>query len=105
MAGFNRAVRVRERIVLDGHHFERITFDHCVLVFAATAPVQLEDCRFVGCQWLFEGAAALTVDFLRAMGLGGGEEVIAAALPFTAEGAVKVTAEVAKRSLEPATAQ
>lgn len=80
-------------------------FDHCVLVFAATAPVQLEDCRFVGCQWSFEGASALTVDFLRAMVLGGGGEVIAAALPFTAEGTLGVTAEVITRGMAPATAQ
>jgi hypothetical protein len=103
MVKFKKSLWTRERVILDGHHFEDSTFDHCVLVFSATAPVRLENCRFIACQWQFEGAAALTIDFLRALDFGGGDEVIAGLLPFSAEGRLQAIGEV-DRATPPASA-
>ena len=64
-------------IELDGSRFEECVFDQCMLRYAARAPVQLVNCRFISCSWNFEGAAGLTIDFLRALGQGGGVDVLA----------------------------
>ena len=75
MAKFNKSLWVQEEVEFDGHTFKNSTFERCTLIFAAKAPVKLEDCRFIQCRWVFKDSAALTIDFLRQMGTGGGEEV------------------------------
>jgi hypothetical protein len=52
-----------ERVVISGAHFERCMFVDCELVFDGR-PTRLIDNTFDGCRWLFEGAAATTLDLL-----------------------------------------
>ena len=52
-----------ERVVVSGAHFERCVFVDCELVFDGR-PTHLVDNTFDGCRWLFEGAAAVTLDLL-----------------------------------------
>ena len=53
----------RERVVLGGRRFERCAFADCELVFDGR-PVRLVDGSFERCRWTFEGAAAVTLDFV-----------------------------------------
>jgi hypothetical protein len=55
-----------ERVVLGGHRYERCSFVACVLVFDGR-PVELLDNSFEECSWAFEGAAAVTLDFLASL--------------------------------------
>ena len=58
-----------DTVVLDGTLFRKCKFDGgCTIIFRATSPTGLDGCAFSpSCQWRFEGAALLTLDFLRAM--------------------------------------
>lgn len=63
-----------ELILLDGHRFKRCVFRDCHLLFRGTAPVELTECRTEGeTQWLLNGHAALTLEYLQAFYHGGGE--------------------------------
>ena len=57
----------RTRVPLDGQRFEDCTFDDCDIVYAATGPVMLEGSTFNNCRYLFEGPAAETVKFMKAL--------------------------------------
>jgi hypothetical protein len=52
---------------LDGNGYTDCVFNRCHLIFSAAAPVSLVACKMDGCTWGFAGAAALTVDFVRAL--------------------------------------
>ncbi len=54
-----------QTIQLDFNSFERCTFENCVLVYAGVATVSLRYCIFRDCQWVFNGPAARTFDFVR----------------------------------------
>ena len=60
-------------VQLDGQRFEGCTFVNATLVFSAKAPVSMHRCVFQNVQWVLDGAAALTVNFLRALYHGAGE--------------------------------
>jgi hypothetical protein len=52
---------------LDGNSYINCVFDACHMIFSADAPVALVKCKMTRCTWGFSGAAALTVDFVKAL--------------------------------------
>jgi hypothetical protein len=68
---FTNTVFVDERIDLDGRSFQGCTFQQCELVYSGIAPLTLMDSAVNDCRWSFEGAAALTLDFMRALYMNG----------------------------------
>lgn len=70
----------KEPVNLNGNRFEGCTFNECELIFNGVGPVGLANCIFNNCKWTFQGPAADTVAFMKAlyaMG-GGGKELILA---------------------------
>ena len=65
-----------ERIILDGHTYDGCTFERCELVFFGAAVTTLTNNHMIDCTWRFEGNAALTLAFLRALAEGGAEEMV-----------------------------
>ena len=65
------------RIVLDYNEFERCTFITCTLVYNGNGGVGLVNSNIDNCQWVFEGPAGNTIQFMHgiyvAMGAGGRE--------------------------------
>ncbi len=62
-----------DQIHLDGNRYIRCTFERCVMVFSGVSPVALEGCSFIETTWTFDGAAALTVNFMKGLYHGAGE--------------------------------
>jgi hypothetical protein len=60
-------------IHLDGKRFVDCTFRACIMIFKAEGEVGMEGCTFDRVQWVFEGAAGTTINFLQAMYHGMGE--------------------------------
>lgn len=58
---------------IDGNSYHDCTFIRCRLVFSATAPVSITGCSFDNCDWVFDGAAELTLIYLSALYHGLGE--------------------------------
>jgi len=52
---------------LDGNRYTDCVFDACHIIFSAAAPVSLIRCKMDGCTWGLSGAAALTIDFVKAL--------------------------------------
>jgi hypothetical protein len=67
---------VGERIILDGHSYDGCTFERCELVFNGAAPTVLTNNDIIDCTWRFEGSAALTLAFLRALVAGGAADMV-----------------------------
>lgn len=64
-------------IRLDGCRFLDCSFEDCTLVYAGTAAVSLQGCRFgPGVRWTVDGPAAFTAAFLRALWQGGGRAIV-----------------------------
>lgn len=63
-----------QRVELDNKHFVQCRFARCVLVFGATGTLSLEQNEFTDCKWELTGAAATTIQFLRALYHGAGPE-------------------------------
>jgi hypothetical protein len=76
-----------EQIVLDGRTFDGCTFVRCELVFKGEAPTVLTNNSIVDCTWRFEGSAALTLAFLRALVDGGAADLVRNTLGVDAPGA------------------
>ena len=55
------------RVALDGNSFKGCTFDGCELVYSGGIPPALSGCSFSNFNMRFEGAAANTIAFLKAM--------------------------------------
>lgn len=64
------------KITLDGGTFKDCQFENCKLVYSGLLPVTLTGNSFAGCVWEFSGAARNTMDFMRALYVGGGKELI-----------------------------
>ncbi len=60
----------RREISIDGSSFVDCEFVDCKLVFGATAPVTFDGCTFDGSEWVFEGAASSTLEFLSVLSRG-----------------------------------
>jgi hypothetical protein len=70
------SVRTHETVSLDGGHFEDCEFRQCRLVYAGGAPPVFVGCRFDGCEWKFEGAAANTLAHLKIVWGSGGKALV-----------------------------
>jgi hypothetical protein len=56
-----------ESVELDGHEFIDCTFERCkIFYYGGPLPV-LGECKFGGCQFLFEKGAGNTLDMLRGL--------------------------------------
>jgi hypothetical protein len=53
-------------VATDGNSYFECTFVRCRLIFRADAPVILEDNVMEDCQWVLDGPALLTLQFLHA---------------------------------------
>lgn len=56
-----------ERVELDGNSFENCIFNGSTMYFTGSKPVSFLGCEFHDVRWEFSGAAALTVQFLKAL--------------------------------------
>ena len=68
----------KETVNLNGNQFDHCTFINCELIFNGVGSVGLTNCSFNHCRWTFQGPAADTVAFMKAlysMG-GGGKDLI-----------------------------
>lgn len=54
-------------IVLDYATLQNTNFINCKIVYRGGHPPNLDECDFISCEWIFEGAALNTVAFLRAL--------------------------------------
>jgi hypothetical protein len=59
----------RERVVLDGNEYDKCTFDLCELVYSGGPPPSFSNCSFTNFRIVFDGPAASTVAFLKAMSM------------------------------------
>ncbi len=67
-----------ETVALDGEHFADCDFRDCRLVYAGGEPPTFENCRFDGCEWKFDGAAARTLAHMKGVWAAGGKAPIQA---------------------------
>jgi len=56
-----------ERIDLNGNDFRHCKFVGCTMVFNGVGPYALEHNEITDCHWQFEGPAASTVAFMKAL--------------------------------------
>ena len=86
---------VDETVYLSGNHYVSCSFQRCTLVFDASGPVDLAHNSFDQCNWAFEGAAALTVEFMAALYQGagaGGRQLVEATFDQVRKGAAPTPA-------------
>lgn len=70
---YRNQVLENQEVQIDGNSFFGCTFRNCRMIFKATgAPVQMEDCKFEGVRWDFEGPAFQTLNFMTALHEGAG---------------------------------
>jgi hypothetical protein len=67
-----------ETITLDGESFADCEFRACRLVYSGGKPPHFESCRFDGCEWRFDGAAANTLAHLKLVWSVGGKPQVQA---------------------------
>src|ERR1700738_980866 len=72
MASYVENTFYGERILLDGHHFERNRFVNCVLVYGG-GPLQMVGNQLVGVRWEFIDAAGRTINLLSSFYQAGGD--------------------------------
>lgn len=65
-----------ETVVLDGEAFEACEFRDCRLVYSGGPTPSFANCRFDGCEWKFEGAAANTLAHLKVVWGAGAKAVV-----------------------------
>jgi hypothetical protein len=63
----SKLIYANQIVSLDGNRYTDCVFDTCHMIFSAAAPVSLVTSRIDGCTWGFSGAAALTIDFVKAL--------------------------------------
>jgi hypothetical protein len=56
-----------ETVALDGELFSDCEFRDCRMIYRGGEPPKFESCRFIECDWRFEGAAAHTLDFMKGL--------------------------------------
>ena len=67
---------IGETVVMDGLALQDCNFRDCRLVYRGGEPPKIRGCGFDGCRWEFDGAAALTLQFLAGLYHGGLEPVV-----------------------------
>jgi hypothetical protein len=65
-----------ETVALDGEVFSDCDFRDCRLVFSGGEPPVFEHCRFDGCDWKMDAAAARTLAHLKGVWAAGGKTQI-----------------------------
>ena len=60
-------------VVLDGNEYRSCILRKCKVVFRGTTTCSLSDTSFEGCEFGFDGPAALTINYMSAMYQGLGE--------------------------------
>lgn len=63
-------------IVLDYSEHRSTRFERCKLIYRGGQPPILIDNDFIECTWLFENEAQNTLEFLRGLAKGGGEDFV-----------------------------
>ena len=64
---FEKQTFTKERINLDYNDFDQCRFIECELVFNAVGSVGFTRNAVDGCRWTFEGPAAATASFMKAL--------------------------------------
>jgi len=67
-----------ETVVLDGETFADCEFRDCRLVYSGGPPPVFENCRFHGCDWKQDEAAARTLAYLKILWNAGGKPTVQA---------------------------
>lgn len=60
-----------ETVILEAETFSGCEFRDCRLIYTGGEPAQLENCKFVDCEWKLDEGAARTLAFLKTMWLAG----------------------------------
>ena len=64
----HKSTRFEKQLVeLDANEYHDCNFIECMMIYAGITRVVVTGCKFVDCQWQFDGAAGNTLDFLKAM--------------------------------------
>lgn len=61
-------------VPVDGRRFESCVFDRSRLVFTGEGPVEFSGCTFIACNFVFDGAALDTLQYLATINDGLGVE-------------------------------
>jgi|SRR5689334_2185108 hypothetical protein len=63
-----------ENIHIDEDEYQFCRFQNCRIIFSGNGPARFSNCKFDECQWVFDGAAEETIQYLAALysGLGAG---------------------------------
>jgi hypothetical protein len=56
-----------ETVLLDGEVFDACEFRDCRMIYAGGEPPTFSKCRFDGCDWRFDEAAAHTLTYLKTL--------------------------------------
>jgi len=56
-----------ETVLLDGEMFDACEFRDCRMIYAGGEPPTFSKCRFDGCDWRFDEAAAHTLTYLKTL--------------------------------------
>ena len=56
-----------ETVLMDGEVFDACEFRDCRMVYAGGEPPSFSKCRFDGCDWRFDEAAAHTLTYLKTL--------------------------------------
>ena len=67
-----------ETVPLDGEMFADCEFRECRMVFSGGKPPVFDNCRFDGCDWRFDDAAARTLAHLKVVWAAGGKAQVQA---------------------------
>lgn len=67
-----------ETVVLDGEAFADCEFRDCRMVYSGGKPPVFDGCRFDGCDWRFDDAAARTLAHLKVVWAAGGKAQVQA---------------------------
>ena len=67
-----------ETVALDGEVFADCEFRDCRMVFTGGTPPHFDNCKFLGCDWRFEGPAANTLAHMKVVWGAGGKAPVQA---------------------------
>jgi hypothetical protein len=67
-----------ETVTLDGEAFSDCEFRDCRMIYSGGEAPHFDDCRFSGCEWKFEDAAARTLTHLKMIWAVGGKAPVQA---------------------------
>jgi hypothetical protein len=65
-----------ETLLLDGGGYSGCEFRGCRMVYRGGEPPHFDDCRFDGCDWRFEDAAARTLAHMKVVWGAGGKATV-----------------------------